>query len=226
MQAGTDGAGRHAQRAGDPGVVELCPGEQQQHLALLGGQVGHRQRGTTRGHGGVEPLGNAVADVGSGGVGHDAGIGTQPPHLSAGVLAQQVPGDPVQPGGGIGMLGAVLVAPPKRQRERLGGKVVGQLVADPPPQVAQDRRVVPVEQLREASGLDQRRDDQLGVVRGGLLIIRVLSPTLMAEATRRVPLPHPALRGPRMASLLALLHLSQGRRRQGLKWRLFPPGAP
>ena len=75
------------------------------------------------------------------------------------------------------MLGAVLVAPPKRQRERLGGKVVGQLVADPPPQVAQDRRVVPVEQLREASGLDQRRDDQLSVVRRALLIIRVLSPS-------------------------------------------------
>jgi hypothetical protein len=177
VQAGTDGAGRHAQRAGDPGVVELCPGQQQQHLALLGWEVGHRQRGAASGCGGVEPLGNAVAEIRSGRVGRDAGVGAQPSHLRAGVLAQQVPGDPVQPGGGIGMLGAVLVAPPKRQRERLGGKVVGQLVADPPPQVAQDRRVVPVEQLREASGLDQRRDDQLGVVRRALLIVRVLSPS-------------------------------------------------
>jgi hypothetical protein len=91
------------------------------------------------------------------------------------VLAQQVPRDPVQPGGSIGMLGAILVAPTERQGEGLGGEVVGQLVADPPPQVAQDRRVVAVEQLGEAGRLDQRRGDQLGVVRRGLLRIRVLS---------------------------------------------------
>jgi hypothetical protein len=81
------------------------------------------------------------------------------------VLAQQVAGDPVQPGGSVGILAAIPVAAPERQRERLGGQVVGQLVADPPPQVAQDRRVVAVEQLAEAGRLQQRRGDQLGVVR-------------------------------------------------------------
>jgi hypothetical protein len=39
------------------------------------------------------------------------------------------------------MLGAILAAPPERQGEGLGGEVVGQVGTDPPPQVAQDRRV-------------------------------------------------------------------------------------
>jgi hypothetical protein len=124
-------------------------------------------RGTTCDGGGGDPLGDAVADVRSDGVGHHPGVGAQPPHLCAGVLAQQVPSDPVQPGGGAGMLGAILAAPPERQGERLAGDVVGQVGADPPPQVAQDRRVVAVEQLREAGRLDQRGGDQLGVVRRG-----------------------------------------------------------
>jgi hypothetical protein len=71
------------------------------------------------------------------------------------VLAQQVAGDPVQPGGSVGMLAAILVAAPERQGEGLGGEVVGQVVADPPPQVAQDRRVVAVEQLGEAGRFRQ-----------------------------------------------------------------------
>jgi hypothetical protein len=193
VQAGTDRAGRHAQRAGDPDAVQVRPGQQQQHLALLGGQLGNGQHGTTRGHAGVDPLGNPVAGIGSGGVGHDAGIGAQPPLLGAGVLAQQVPGDPIQPRGDVGTLGTlgpIPVALPKRQGERLGGKVVGQLGADPPPQVAMNRRVVPVEQLREASGLDQRRGDQLSVVRPGLLIIGSVTQSI-ADPTRRVPPPGP-----------------------------------
>ena len=193
VQAGADGAGRHAQRAGDPGAVQVRPGQQQQHLALLGGQVGDGQRGTTRRRSSVDPLGDAVADIRSGGVGHDAGIGAQPPLLGAGVLAQQVPGDPVQPGGDVGTLGLIPVTLPERQGERLGGKVVGQLGADPPPQVAMNRRVVPVEQLREASGLDQRRGDQLGVVRGGLLIIRVPSPSQWPKRPAAFRCPPPAL---------------------------------
>jgi hypothetical protein len=124
-------------------------------------------RGTTCDGGGGDPLGDAVARIRSDGVGHHPGVGAQPPHLCASVLAQQVPSDPVQPGAGAGMLGAILAAPPERQRERLGGKIIGQVGADPPPQVAQDRRVVAVEQLREAGRLDQRGGDQLGVVRRG-----------------------------------------------------------
>jgi hypothetical protein len=86
------------------------------------------------------------------------------------------------------------VAPPKRQREGLGGKVVGQLLADPPPQVAHDRRVVPVKQLREADRLQQRRGDQLGVVRGKLPTIRVLSPGQSPNSPNQFPQqpPHPA----------------------------------
>ncbi len=155
------------------------------------GRSGDGQRGTTRRRSSVDPLGDAVADIRSGGVGHDAGIGAQPPLLGAGVLAQQVPGDPVQPGGDVGTLGLIPVTLPERQGERLGGKVVGQLGADPPPQVAMNRRVVPVEQLREASGLDQRRGDQLGVVRGGAPHHPGPVTQSMAEATRRVPLPSP-----------------------------------
>jgi hypothetical protein len=160
---------------------------QQQHLALLGRQIGHGQRGATCGGGGVDPLGDAVADVRPDRVGHHPGVGALPPHLGAGVLAQQVPSDPVQPGGSVGMLGAILAAPPERQGERLGGKIIGQVGTDPPPQVAQDRRVVAVEQLGEAGRLDQRRGDQLGVVRRGSSGSGPVTQPI-AEATRRVPL--------------------------------------
>jgi hypothetical protein len=112
---------------------------QQQHLALLGRQVGHGQRGTTCG------------------------------------------------GGSVGMLGAILAAPPERQGEGLGGEVVGQVGTDPAPQVAQDRRVVAVEQLGEAGRLDQRRGDQLGVARRGSSGSGPVTQPI-AEATRRVPL--------------------------------------
>jgi hypothetical protein len=68
------------------------------------------------------------------------------------------------------MVGAVAPTLPERHQERLCGEVVGQPRADPPLQVAMDRRVVTVKQLGKAGGLGQRRGDQLGVlVRQGLL---------------------------------------------------------
>jgi hypothetical protein len=85
------------------------------------------------------------------------------------------------------MLGAILAAPPERQGEGLGGEVVGQVGADPAPQVAQDRWVVAVEWLGEAGRLDQRSGDQLGVARRGSSGSGPVTQSI-AEATRRVPL--------------------------------------
>jgi hypothetical protein len=168
VQVRAHGPCRQVERAGDPGAVQIGPGVQQQHFALVGGEVGERGRDAPCRGGRVDPLGHTVAGV----VGvrvawvvWEAGIGSQATLLGACVLAQQVRSDPVQPRGRVRLPRPVVPPPRECLGEGLGGKVVGQFGTDPAPQVAVDRREMPVEQLSKACRLRQRRGDQLGIVR-------------------------------------------------------------
>jgi hypothetical protein len=156
---------RQVERLRDPGAVQIAPGMQQQHLALVGGEVGEHRRGTPSRGGRVDPLGHTVAGVVCVQVGWDAGIGSQAALLGACVLAQQVPSDSVQPRARVRMLGPVVPAPGERLGEGLGGEVVGQFGTDPASQKAVDGREMPIEQLSEACRLRQRRGDQFDIVR-------------------------------------------------------------
>ena len=165
VQVRTHGPFRQVERLRDPGAVQIAPGMQQQHFALVGGEVGEHGRGAPSRGGRVDPLGHTVARVVCVQVGWDAGVGSQAALLGACVLAQQVPSDSVQPRARVRMLGPVVPAPGERLGEGLGGEVVGQFGTDLASQKAVDRREMPIEQLSEACRLRQRRGDQLGIVR-------------------------------------------------------------
>jgi hypothetical protein len=77
------------------------------------------------------------------------------------VLADQVGGNPIQPGPGIGVSEVIPVPFGEGGQEGLGEQVVGGLAASAPGKVAVDDRRVPVEQDREPLRLPPgTRDDR------------------------------------------------------------------
>jgi len=64
------------------------------------------------------------------------------------MLADQVGGDPVQPGPGIGVAEVIPVPLGESGQERLGDQVIGNLAASTPGKVAVNVRGVPVKQNR------------------------------------------------------------------------------
>ncbi len=191
VQVRTHGPFRQVERLGDPGAVQIAPGMQQQHLALVGGEVGEHGRGAPSRGGRVDPLGHTVAGVVCVQVGWDALIGSQAALLGTYVLAQQVPSDSVQPRARVRMLGPVVPAPGERLGEGLGGEVVGQFGTDPASQKAMDRREMPIEKLSEACWLRQRRGDQLGIVRCWLPSSGVVTRCMTVAAVGVAPTPFP-----------------------------------
>jgi hypothetical protein len=114
-------------------------------LARSRARVGGQARAEA---GGVGPVGDGVSVQLGRRVDPGAGVGAQLALLGAAVAAQQVVGDPIQPGSGVG---PARVAPSAAQRlgEGLGGEVFGQGWPDPPVQVAVQPRVVLVEERCE-----------------------------------------------------------------------------
>jgi hypothetical protein len=150
-----------------PPRVELRPGDEEQHLPVARFEVRQR-RGQSRAQRlGVEPAGNALAVPLDGLLAPGAGQGAVAAHLRAAVTGDEVARDAVQPRGGVGLPELVAGAAVEGDQERLGRHVVGQARAQPPRDVAVDRRVVAVEYLLEALGVAQRALDQDSV--GGIV---------------------------------------------------------
>ncbi len=99
-----------------------------------------------------------------------AGSGLPDPVLAGFVpamLADQVGGDPVQPGPGIRVAEVIPVPLGESGQERLGDQVIGNLAAGTPGQVAVNVRGVPVEQNREPLRLPPGTLNDRGIIRGG-----------------------------------------------------------
>ena len=83
------------------------------------------------------------------------------------MLADQVGGDPVQPGPGIRVAEVIPVPLGESGQERLGDQVIGNLAASTPGQVAVNVRGVPVKQNREALRLPPGTLDDGSIIRNG-----------------------------------------------------------
>jgi hypothetical protein len=103
-------------------------------------RVGHT--GQMRVHARVRTLGTGVDTFGLG----RRRVGSAAPALGARVPAQQVRGDPVEPGTGIGLVELVAGTAGGRAQERLRRELVGHHRPGPPAEIAPDRVVVAVEQ--------------------------------------------------------------------------------
>jgi hypothetical protein len=79
------------------------------------------------------------------------------------MTADEVRGDPVQPGAGVRPADVVPVPLPERHEERLGGEVVGGVTAEPAFHVPVHVGEVRVEDRREPLRLVPRGTDDVGV---------------------------------------------------------------
>src|ERR1022692_4468831 len=83
------------------------------------------------------------------------------------MLADQVGGDPIQPGPGIGVTEVIPVPLGESGQARLGDQVIGNLRASTPGKVAVNVGRVPVKQDREPLRLPPGTLNDRGVIRGG-----------------------------------------------------------
>ena len=94
-----------------------------------------------------------------------AGDGAEEPHLVPPAPADEPGRDAVQPRPGAGLIRVVTAALAERHQEGLRHQVVGRVPAQPPRDVAVDRRRMPVEHDAETLGSAARLGDQPGIVR-------------------------------------------------------------
>jgi hypothetical protein len=83
------------------------------------------------------------------------------------MLADQIGGDPVQPGPGIGVAEVIPVPLGESGQECLGDQVIGHLAVGTPAQVAVDVRGVPVKQDREPLRIPPGTLNDRGIIGGG-----------------------------------------------------------
>ena len=144
-------------------MIEFCPDEQEQHVGLLGGQVG-KGAGEQAAHPlGIDPGLDSV-DPRSG-VRRQLGDRPQLADLAPAVVTGQVGGDPEEPGAGPGASIVEVGAAIEGHQKGLRGELVGQLAVEAAAQVAMDRLEVAFEDDAEDRRVRERGGDCLGVDR-------------------------------------------------------------
>jgi hypothetical protein len=139
------------------------PGDQQHHVALVwvkrGECRGDRAAGGAGGQPGLRPFGERLGD------GVDAGAfqRQQQASLVAAMPADEVSGDPEQPGPGVGPTGVVTITLTERRQEGLSHDVLGRAGAEAAGSVPGDSGGVAPEHLGEQLGLVARPPDDIAV---------------------------------------------------------------
>ena len=155
MQAGCDSPDGDVQGVGDLGVAEIFPGVEQQDVPLTLPQAGQYSGQRTRGGFCVDPGGNlrredVRAVKGSRRI--RARVRTVLADLVSPSAADQIGGDPVEPGQGACRGLVVTVSAFEGDQERLTDQVVSLAAAEPTGDVAVDRDGMPIDSRAKSSG--------------------------------------------------------------------------